>query len=100
MARAQNGHWLLPLAAALAVAAAPRAQQADLPQRDFAVRCGRLLTGDGTTELRDAWLVVQNGRIASVGDAAPPAELPVVDARGRVVIPGIVAVDTDLAAAR
>lgn len=63
---------------------------------DRAVRCGTLLVGDGTTVLHDVWLVVRNGKVHSIGKDAPPADLPVVDARGKVVMPGIVAVDSDL----
>src|SRR5262249_42506630 len=37
---------------------------------------------------------------ASWGKEAPPPELPVVDCSQRVVMPGIVAVDSDLGAAR
>lgn len=72
---------------------------ASVPARDFAVHCGTLLTGDGTTALRSAWLVVRNGKVVSVGTTPPPADLPVVDARDKVVMPGIVAVDTDLSGA-
>lgn len=83
--------------ATAAVGQAPGAGQ--LPRGDFAVRCGRLHLGDGRV-LTDAWLVVQNGRIRSVGSEAPPADLPVLDASARVVMPGIVAADSDLAEAR
>lgn len=71
----------------------------DAPARDFAVHCGTLLTGDGTTALQNAWLVVRGGKVASVGTDAPPADLPVVDCGQKTVMPGIVAVDTDLAGA-
>ncbi|MGE3174669.1 MAG: amidohydrolase family protein [Planctomycetota bacterium] len=88
----------LPLTPALP---AQRAQAPDEapPQDSFAVRCGTLLLGDGETALRDAWLVVRDGKVAAVGADAPPPELPVVDAGDRVVMPGLVAVDTDLVAA-
>jgi imidazolonepropionase-like amidohydrolase len=82
-----------PAASALAVGAD------DAPSRDFAVHCGTLLTGDGTTVMRDVWLIVKDGKVLSVGNDAPPADLPVVDATNRVVMPGIVAVDSDLSTA-
>ena len=41
---------------------------------DRAIRCGTLLTGDGTTVMHDVWLVVRDGKIASIGKDAPPAE--------------------------
>ncbi len=69
------------------------------PERSFAVRCGTLLLGDGTSALENVWLVVVDGKVQSVGTAAPPADLPIVDASNRVVMPGIVAVDSDLATA-
>lgn len=89
------------LAAALgaAVLAAPIAAQ-QVPSGTFAVRCGTLLVGDGQKAMTDAWLVVRDGKIESVSQAAPPSDLPVVDASGKVVMPGIVAVDSDLAPAR
>mgnify|MGYP002623759714 CR=1 FL=1 len=92
---------VLPLAAALAaaLAATPLPSQ-DAPSGSFAVRCGTLHLGDGGPPMRDAWLVVVDGKIERVGKGAPPADLPVVDARDRVVMPGIVAVDSDLAGAR
>ncbi|MBK8096312.1 MAG: amidohydrolase family protein [Planctomycetes bacterium] len=90
---------------ALAVWAGPfavaRAQGPSAPPAtDYAIHCGRLLRGDGNTELRDAWLVVRGGKISSVGTDAPPADLPVIDARGKVVMPGIVAADSDLSGAQ
>ena len=101
---------LLSLAVAAALGAAGlraqgQAQAADEPPaRTFALHCGTLLLGDGTTVLRDAWLVVQDGKIVSAGtkppaNLAPNGDLPLVDARDKVVMPGLVAVDTDLAPA-
>lgn len=102
MGRVLRPFW--PPLAALLTAAGGLAAQAPLPEdappaQSFAVRCGTLLLGDGSTPLADAWLVVVDGKVQSAGAKAPPPELPVVDARGRVVMPGIVAVDSDLAAA-
>ncbi len=82
------------LAASVCAQAAPA-----VPSGSFAVRCGTLLLGDGGVPLRDAWLVVVDGKVRSAGTDAPPPDLPVVDARARVVMPGIVAVDSDLAPA-
>ncbi len=83
-----------------AVTAAGQGTAGDnVPARDFAVRCGTLLLGDGTAPLHDTWLVIKAGKVHAVGVAEPPADLPVVDAGTRVVMPGIVAVDTDLSAA-
>ena len=66
--------------------------------QSFAVHCGRLLTGDGK-EYKNGWLLVRNGKVVSAGDQEPPAGTRTIDALSRVVMPGIVAVDTDLAPA-
>lgn len=87
-------------AAIAAIAAlAPAQEAAAPPSGSFALRCGTLLVGDGSTTLRDAWLVVVDGKIQSVSTTAPGPELPVVDARTKVVMPGIVAADSDLGSA-
>jgi len=99
---------LLALVSAAAIAASAGAQgpspadvaRDDAPSGTFAVRCGTLLLGDGTTAMQDAWLVVRDGKVDSVGTTAPAGDLPIVDARNKVVMPGIVAVDTDLADVR
>lgn len=88
--------FLAAAVAALFVAALPSQQQVP----DLAVKCGTLLPGDGTTELRDAWLLIKDGKIIGSGQEAPPDGVRVVDASDKVVIPGIVAVDSDLAGAR
>ena len=56
-----------------------------------------LLTGahvvtmdDAGTEHRDGWVLVEQGRIAAVGDDAPPAAGERVDLGGAVVTPGLV----------
>ncbi len=95
--RLHLSRFVLPgLGAIAAFAAATAAQE---PARDLAVRCGTLLTGDGKTAIADGWLVIRDGKVVSASKDAPPADLPVVDARDKVVMPGIVAVDTDLSGA-
>jgi len=56
-----------------------------------------LLTGahvvtmdDAGTEHRDGWVLAEQGRIAAVGDGAPPAAGARVDLGGAVVTPGLV----------
>jgi imidazolonepropionase-like amidohydrolase len=68
------------------------------PSGSFVVRCGTLLLGDGKTAIENGFLVVVDGKVRSFGKDAPPSDLPIVDASGKVVMPGIVAVDSDLAA--
>lgn len=91
-----SSRWLHGLLAVAALAAAAAAQA---PNREFAVRCGTLLVGDGTTELRDAWLLVRDGKIVGIGKDAPASGVAIVDARDKVVMPGLVAADSDLSGA-
>lgn len=57
---------------------------------------GLLLTNDPTWEtgptgpLRDAWVVMRDGRIDSVGVGGPPPADHLIDAAGRCVLPGFV----------
>ncbi len=78
----------------LTAQAPTEASRAD--QRDRAVHCGTLLLGDGGPALHNVWLVVKNGKVHSIGAETPAADLQRIDARDKVVMPGIVAVDTDL----
>src|SRR5438093_3181526 len=58
-----------------------------------AIRCGTLFDGTGAGPLRDALVVVQDGRIASVGPAATtpvPAGAATLDLTNRFVMPGLV----------
>ena len=72
---------LLGLLAALA-AAGPAAAQ------DLAVTNARLWTGAGSEPLDDATIVIRSGRVeAIVTGGAAPADLPRLDAAGRIVTP-------------
>ena len=62
--------------------------------QDVAITNGRILTG--TSVIENGTVVVRNGRVVSVGTGAAPAGLRVIDARGQVVTPGFVAVDSGL----
>jgi imidazolonepropionase-like amidohydrolase len=58
-----------------------------------AVRCGTLFDGTGADPVRDAVVVVDDGRIQAAGPAATtpvPAGATVVDLSGRFVMPGLV----------
>jgi len=59
-----------------------------------AITGGRVLTG--TSVIENGTVVIQNGRVVSVGTGAAPAGARVIDARGKVVSPGFVAVDSGL----
>lgn len=75
-------------AAAPPAATAPRGP--DAPARGLAVVNARLFDGRDPVLKDGVTIVLQGNRIASVGREAPPAGLPVVDAGGRVVIPGLI----------
>ena len=59
-----------------------------------AITGGRVLTGSSVIE--NGTVVIQNGRVVSVGTGAAPSGARVIDARGKVVTPGFVAVDSGL----
>ncbi len=59
-----------------------------------AITGGRVLTG--TSVIENGTVVFHNGRVVSVGVMAPPATARIIDATGKVVAPGFVAVDSGL----
>ena len=77
------------LALPLALAAPAFAQDA------VAIVGGRVLTG--TSVIENGVVVIRDGRIVSVGAGSAPAGARVIDAAGKVVAPGFVAVDSGLA---
>ncbi|MFK0300473.1 amidohydrolase family protein [Brevundimonas sp. NPDC090276] len=62
--------------------------------QDVAITGGRVMTG--TSVIENGTVVVRNGRVVSVGTGAAPAGLRAIDARGKIVTPGFVAVDSGL----
>ncbi|QBQ49697.1 amidohydrolase family protein [Brevundimonas naejangsanensis] len=62
--------------------------------QDIAITGGQVLTG--TSVIENGTVVIRNGKVVSVGTGAAPAGLRVIDARGKVVTPGFVAVDSGL----
>jgi imidazolonepropionase-like amidohydrolase len=81
-------HLIAGAVAALAVSAPALAQQT------VAIVGGRVLTG--TSVIENGTVVIRDGRIASVGTGGAPAGARVIDAAGKVVTPGFVAVDSGL----
>ncbi|WP_339914342.1 amidohydrolase family protein [uncultured Brevundimonas sp.] len=79
---------ILGAAAALAVASPSLAQELT------AITGGRVLTG--TSVIENGTVVLRDGRIVSVGTGAAPSGARIIDARGKVVAPGFVAVDSGL----
>ncbi|HRO33815.1 MAG TPA: amidohydrolase family protein [Brevundimonas sp.] len=59
-----------------------------------AITGGRVLTG--TSVIENGTVVIQNGRVVSVGTGPAPSGARVIDARGKTVTPGFVAVDSGL----
>ena len=74
--------------AALAMSAMPAFAQVT------AITGGRVLTG--TSVIENGTVVIDGGRIVSVGTGAAPSGARVIDATGKVVTPGFVAVDSGL----
>src|SRR5690554_8092264 len=81
--RTAIGRWGVGAIAALSISAVAGAQ-------DLIVTNARILDGTGRVIERGA-VLVRNGRIESVSaDLAAPDGVPVIDARGRTVMPGFI----------
>jgi imidazolonepropionase-like amidohydrolase len=76
------------LAAAFPGACAPPPRSA--APAALALTHATVVDGTGAAPLRDATVVIADGRITCVGRCRAPAGARVVDARGRYVIPGLV----------
>jgi len=93
MSARRNG-LLAPLLAALSLAALPAAAQT------LAVVNARLLTAGPAGEIENGTVLIGDGRITAVGaDVRVPAGVRTIDARGRIVTPGLVATNTTLSVA-
>lgn len=80
---------LIAATAALALSAGATLAQT------VAITNGRVLTGSG--EIQRGTVIIRDGRISAVGaDVAVPTGAEVIDARGGVIAPGFVAVDSGL----
>ncbi len=57
----------------------------------LAVRCGTLIDGTSDEVVRDATVIIRDGRIAEVGrDLSVPAGMPLLDLSGYTVLPGLI----------
>ena len=80
----------LPRGAALAAAlgaamvVAPLAAQ-QAPSGTFAVRCGKLLVGDGQQAITDAWLYVRDGKVERVSKTPPADDTRGAEATGKLM---------------
>ncbi|WP_242912311.1 amidohydrolase family protein [Brevundimonas pishanensis] len=81
---------LIAAAAAALLSAAPAVAQ------DIAITGGKVLTG--TSVIENGTVVIRGGRVVSVGAGTAPAGMRTIDATGKVVTPGIVAVDSGIGA--
>ena len=80
---------LMAGAACVVAAATPAAMRA---QGSLAITHARLIDGNGGVPVADATVVITGGRIAAVGPAASvrvPGGARVIDAAGKVVMPGL-----------
>ena len=94
-ARAMIGSALALLAASVSGDAV--AQSTPVSGRDFAVINATLAIGDGTAPVPGGTVVVRGGKVAAAGSGvAVPAGVPVIDAGGKWVTPGLVVAITDL----
>lgn len=84
----------LKLMGGLAAATAALMMAAPTWAQTVAITGGRVLTG--TSVIENGTVVIQNGRIASVGSGPAPSGARVIDATGKIVTPGFVAVDSGL----
>jgi imidazolonepropionase-like amidohydrolase len=79
----------LPLLCGILLLALGAVASAQAPSNHFAVRDVRVFDGESTIE--NATVVVRNGRIAAVGKRVRiPAELEVIDGKGRTLLPGLI----------
>jgi imidazolonepropionase-like amidohydrolase len=62
-----------------------------LPAADLAITHATILDGTGATPVRDATLLVRNGKIVALGPKVKiPAGAETIDASGKTVIPGLI----------
>lgn len=88
----------LALTAALAFSTAPAVGEPETTRGpgNLAVHCGTLYVTP-TRVAKDCWLVIRDGRVASISVNAPTdQDLTVVDASDKTVMAGLVAADSDL----
>jgi imidazolonepropionase-like amidohydrolase len=82
-------HIVLPIVLSLSAAVISLGARQN-PPRLLAITHAQILDVRDGSLLRDGTVVVRGRTIVSVGVAAPPAGAELVDARGRVVLPGLI----------
>ncbi|MHC4512645.1 MAG: amidohydrolase family protein [Planctomycetota bacterium] len=89
-------HVLPTLLLSLLIAPASLSAQEEQSEAT-AIYCGKVYIGNGQVQ-KNAYVVVKDGRIVSVSQEKPEDVSAIVDAANKVIIPGIVAADTNLSA--
>jgi imidazolonepropionase-like amidohydrolase len=62
----------------------------DAPVPAFALTGATVIDGTGAAPMRNATVVMRNGRIACVGECQVGADVHAIDARGKWIIPGLI----------
>jgi imidazolonepropionase-like amidohydrolase len=83
MVRQPDGSWKVEVSTAFG-------SPGDRPVPAFALTHATVIDGTGRAPLRDATVVMRGGRVECLGDCRVAADVEVVDARGKWVIPGLV----------
>jgi imidazolonepropionase-like amidohydrolase len=62
---------------------------APIHEGHYAIVHARLVDGTGAAPVDDAVIVIYDGKIVHAGTGAPPEGVPILDAHGRTVLPGL-----------
>lgn len=55
----------------------------------YAIVHARLLDGTGAAPVDDVVVVIEDGKIVSTGKGEPPTDMPILDAKGQTLLPGL-----------
>lgn len=83
MVRQPDGSWKVAVTTAFG-------SPGDVPVPAFAFTGATVIDGTGAAPMRNATVVMRNGRIACVGECETGPDVHTIDARGKWIIPGLV----------
>ncbi|HEX2076922.1 MAG TPA: amidohydrolase family protein [Longimicrobium sp.] len=83
LVRQPDGSWKIAVTTAFG-------SPGDVPVPAFAFTGATVIDGTGAAPLRNATVVMRNGRIACVGQCEAGPEVHTIDARGKWIIPGLI----------